>query len=157
MAAEKITNPQKLRHWPYPMETDYVYTLGVAGERFFREIKEKSRIMGAKCKRCNLVYLPPRLYCERCFDKLEEWIDVGTKGEVYTYTIMHYDENGEKLEKPVVYAFIKISGTHGGIIHKLGDVAFENVEIGMPVVAVFKPKNQREGTVNDIKYFKPAK
>jgi len=47
------------------------------------------------------------------------------------------DEHGEKLEKPVIYAFIKFEGKFGGLIHRLGEVKPEEVEIGMLVETVF--------------------
>jgi len=45
MSTEHITNPLKLRHWHDHMEPDYAYTLGIARERFFKEIKENGRII----------------------------------------------------------------------------------------------------------------
>jgi hypothetical protein len=155
MAIEKIRDLRQLRHWPSHMETDYIYTLGLAGERFFKEIKENGRIMGTRCKRCNLTYVPPRIYCERCFEKLEEWIEVSPRGTVYTFTIAHIDINGSKLEQPTIYAVIKIYGANGGLVHKIGEVSPKDVKIGMQVEAVFKPKEEREGSINDIKHFKP--
>ena len=155
MSREISTCPLRLRHYPGHLEPEYAYTLGIAGERFFREIKENARIMGAKCKKCGRIYVPPKLYCEECFEKLEEWVDVGTKGTVYTFTIAFLDEHGEKLEKPEIYALIKFKGTYGGIVHRLGEVKPENVRIGMKVQAVFKPLTERKGTINDIAYFKP--
>jgi len=157
MTLEKVRDIQEIRHWPGHMETDYIYTLGVAGERFFLEIKKNGKIMGAKCKQCGIVYVPPRLYCERCFEKLGEWINVGNKGTVYTYTVAHIDLNGAKLKEPTIHAMIKIDGTDGGLIHKLGEIDPQKVKIGMKVEAVFKPKEKREGSINDIKYFKPTK
>jgi len=157
MSLEKITNPLRTRHWLGDMEADYVYTLGVVGERFFKEIKENGRIMGAKCPRCNIVYLPPRLYCEKCFEKLEEWVDIGKKGVIHTFTVATIDVDGSKLEKPVIYALIKFDGAHGGIIHKIGETEPEKVKIGMKVEAVFKPPSERKASINDIEYFKPAK
>ena len=32
------------------------YTYGIAGERFFREIKDNGRLMGTKCQKCQLIY-----------------------------------------------------------------------------------------------------
>jgi len=157
MTLEKISDAQQIRHWPGHMETDYIYTMGVAGERFFNEIKKNGKILGAKCKKCGLVYVPPRMYCERCFEKLEQWLDVGKRGTVHTYTIAHIDLDGSKLKEPTVYAMIKIDGTDGGLIHKIGEVAQEKVKIGMKVEAVFKPKEKREGSINDIRHFKPTK
>ena len=157
MSIEKIQDPLEIRHWPDHMETDYLYTLGIAGERFFQEMKKSGKIMGAKCGKCGIVYVPPRIYCERCFAKLVDWINLGTKGTVYTYTVAHMDLDGAKLEKPTIYAMIKIDGSDGGLIHKLEGVDSDKVKIGMKVEAVFKPKEKREGSINDIKYFRPTK
>jgi hypothetical protein len=157
MSTEKIDDPREIRHWMGHMETDYTYTLGIAGDRFFKEMKEKARIMGAKCKKCDLLYVPPRLFCERCFEKLEDWVEVGREGVVHTYTVAHIDTDGSKLKAPITWAVIKIANAHGGLVHKLGEIDPENVEIGMPVEAVFKPKKEREGSMLDIKYFKPLK
>ncbi|MEM3731691.1 MAG: Zn-ribbon domain-containing OB-fold protein [Candidatus Bathyarchaeia archaeon] len=154
MSLEKITSPFGMRHWMGHMETDYFYTLGIAGERFFKEIKENGRIMGAKCPKCGVIFVPPKMYCEKCFEKLDEWVDVGKKGEIYTYTIAAVDIEGKKLEKPQIYALIKFEGTHGGLIHRIGET--EKVYMGMKVEAVLKPKSERKASINDIAYFKPS-
>jgi len=157
MTLEKLGDSREVKHWPGHMETDYVYTLGIAGERFFKEIKENGRIMGAKCNNCGLVYVPPRMYCERCFEELKDWLDVGKRGSVHTYTVAHIDLDGNRLKEPIIYAMVKIDGTDGGLVHKLGEVEPEDVKISMKVEAVFKEKAERTGSINDIKYFKPVK
>jgi len=43
-----------------------------------------------------------------------------------------------------------------GIMHLLGEVAPDDVKIGMRVKAVWKPPEEREGSILDIKYFKPV-
>jgi len=156
MSLDRITNPMHIRHWPGDMEADYIYTLGVAGERFFKEIKENEKIMGAKCPCCNIVYVPPRMYCEKCFAKLGEWVNVGKRGVVHTFTVATIDVDGKKLEKPMIYALIKFDGACGGLIHKIGETKPENVKIGLKVEAVFKPSHERKASINDIKYFKPT-
>ncbi|MBM3182664.1 MAG: Zn-ribbon domain-containing OB-fold protein [Chloroflexi bacterium] len=132
------------------------YTFGVAGERFFREIKDNARIMGATCKSCNLTYVPARLFCERCFNKLEDWVDVGKRGVVHTYTLSYLDLDENRLDKPVILAMVQLDGAYGGLVHRLGEVTPEKIRIGMPVEAVFKAKAEREGSILDIKYFKPC-
>lgn len=157
MTLEKLSDPREIRHWPGHMETDYIYTLGITGERFFQEIKKNGKIMGAKCKQCGIVYVPPRMYCERCFEKLQEWVNVGNRGKVHTYTVAYINLDGSKLKEPTIYAMIKINDAEGGLIHKLEGIDPERVQIGMKVEAVFKPKEKREGSINDIKHFKPIK
>ncbi len=100
--------------------------------------------------------MPPRIYCERCFEKLEEWIDVGTKGMIQTFTVAYVDVDGSKLKQPTIYAMIKINGTNGGLVHKIDEANLKDVKIGMQAEAVFKPKEEREGSINDIKHFKPT-
>lgn len=131
------------------------YTYGITGERFFREIKDNGRFMGALCQTCNLLYLPPRMYCERCFEELREWKEIKNEGEVYTYTISWLDLDGSRLQEPVIVALVKFEGVYGGIVHRIGEVNAQEVNIRMKVVAVFKEQDQREGSILDIKHFKP--
>jgi uncharacterized OB-fold protein len=100
--------------------------------------------------------VPPRLFCEQCFEKLDEWLEVGKRGEVHTYTVAHINIDGTKLKEPIIWAMIKIDEVHGGIVHKLGEVNPKDVKIGMRVEAVFKDKKERTGSMLDIKYFKPV-
>jgi uncharacterized OB-fold protein len=130
------------------------YTYGLAGEKFFRTIKDEGRILGTYCPDCDHTYVPATIFCERCLGKLEKWVDVGTKGDVVTYTILNIDLDGTPLEKPEVIALVHFAD--GGLIHRLGEVELDEVEIGMTVEAVFKPKDERVGSILDIQYFKPV-
>lgn len=169
MPVEKVTQVDQTKPWYGALSSKYgkalleapepglygQYTYGIAGERFFREIKDNAKILGTKCPKCGLIYLPPRIYCERCFNGLEEWIEIKNEGEIYTYTIGWVDLDGSRLQEPVIIALVKFNGIYGGIIHRIDEVSAQEVNIGMKVVAVFKEKDEREGSILDIKYFKP--
>jgi uncharacterized OB-fold protein len=130
------------------------YTFGLAGEKFFRTLKDEARILGTYCPDCDHTYVPATVFCERCLGKLDTWIDVGTQGEVVTFTFLNVGLDGTPLEYPEVIAFVRFAD--GGLIHHLGEVELEQVEIGMIVEAVFKPKVDRVGSILDIEYFKPV-
>lgn len=132
------------------------YTVGIAGERFFREILENANLLGTRCTECDIVYVPPRMYCEQCFAHLEEWVDVPATGYVHTYTVVHIDLDGNPLPEPRMVAFVHLDGTDGGLVHFLDEVDPDEVCIGMCVEAVFKDEDERKGGINDIAYFKPA-
>lgn len=153
---ERITKVGDAQVWYDNMPVESVYTVGIAGEKFLRAIKDQGAIMGTVCPTCNLTYLPPMMYCERCFAELEEWVEVGTKGTVYAYTILGVSLEEEPLEEPQILALIRMEGVHGGLVQRLGEVKPEDVEIGMAVEAIFKPQKQREGSILDIEYFKPV-
>jgi uncharacterized OB-fold protein len=130
------------------------YTYGLAGERFFRAIKDDGQILGTRCLHCERIYVPAALFCERCLAQLDEWVDVGTTGELHTFTLLYQDYDGSEREAPQIVAFISLGD--GGLVHQLGEVALEDLEIGMQVEAVFKPPNERSGSILDIAYFKPV-
>jgi len=153
---ERITKVDDARVWYDDMPIESVYTVGIAGERFFRAIKDRGAITGTVCPTCDLTYLPPVMYCERCFAELDEWVELSTKGTVYTHTVLRLSLEEETLEEPQILALIRMEGVHGGLVHRLGEVNPEEVEFGMAVEAVFSPQNQREGSILDIEYFKPV-
>ena len=154
---ERLQKTTDITYWEGQIPMSYIYTVGRAGEKFFREMME-GKIFGAKCDACNTIYVPPRIYCEKCFARLEDhYVDVGTRGTVHTFTRCYETYQGRRKENPSILAVIRIDGTQGGFIHWLGEVDFSDVTIGMPVEAVFKPERDREGSVLDILYFKPVR
>lgn len=151
---QKVTD---VTYWEGQIPMSYIYTVGRAGEKFFREIIN-GKIFGVKCNQCNIIYVPPRIYCEKCFERLEDnYLEVGTKGKVHTFTQCYETYDGLRKETPSIVAVIRLDGTEGGLVHWLGEVEFKEVYFGMPVEAVFKDKKEREGSILDIKYFKPIK
>ena len=68
-----------------------VYTVGIAGERFFRALKDEGKIMGTRCARCDVMYVPGRLYCEQCFSHLDDaaWFDAGSADAIAIRSMMY--------------------------------------------------------------------
>jgi len=148
---ERDFNAPHAWHGDLPVTSRYTY--GLAGERFFRAIKDEGRIFGTHCPRCNRTYVPATSFCERCLGELTEWVDVGTSGQVYSYTLLYENYDGSPRKEPEVVVFIRFAD--GGFIHLLREVPIEAVEFGMTVQAVFKPQVERIGSISDILYFKP--
>jgi uncharacterized OB-fold protein len=138
------------------MPTEGRYTLGIPGEKFFREIKENGQLTATVCLDCDITYVPPRLYCEECFAQLDDWVDVDPLGRVHTFTVVHWSLDEEPLLKPRIMAFVHLDETDGGLVHNLGEVVPEEVFLGMRVEAVFKEKEERTGSITDIEYFRPV-
>jgi uncharacterized OB-fold protein len=147
-------NPLKEGAWQGELPVTSRYTFGLAGERFYRAIKDEGKILGTKCSNCDHTYVPATLFCERCMHELDNWIDVGTTGEVYTYTMLYEDMDGNRMKNPEIIAFIKFGD--GGLVHRLGEIDQDDLVIGLQVEAVFKSKAEREGSIQDINYFRPV-
>lgn len=129
------------------------YSAGGVASRFLIGLRDNKKIMGIKCPTCNRVYVPPRSTCKGCFGQLDEWVEVSDEGTLLTYTIVYQPEPPQPVEPPIAYGIIQLDGADTGFIHLLGGVDFEQLRIGMKVQAVFK--EEREGSILDIKYFKP--
>ena len=152
---QKVDKLHEALAWKGDIPIRSRYTAGVAGERFLREIKDNARFMGTRCDTCDLVYVPAVMFCERCFSQLEEWLEVPSQGTVFTYTVLYRDLDDRPLDPPAILAYVELYGTDGGLVHYLGDVDPEEVEIGMEVEAVFKDPAERQGSILDIAYFRP--
>jgi hypothetical protein len=102
------------------------------------------------------VLVPPRMFCERCFRPTDAWQFVQDSGSVNTYSLSHLRWDASRVEEPILVAVIEIDGSsQGGLLHYLGDVRPEEIHIGMKVKAVWKPAEEREGSILDIRHFRP--
>jgi len=144
--------PNAPQAWFGELPVSNRYTYGLAGERFFRTIKEEGRITGTYCQKCDHTYVPAVQFCEKCLGELSDWVDVDAVGELHTFTLLYEAYGGARLDKPEIVAFVVFGD--GGLIHRLREVDPDDIYFGMPVEAVFKPKEQRVGSILDIAYFR---
>jgi uncharacterized OB-fold protein len=136
------------------LQVPYRYSLGVTAGRFFAEIRDNRRIQGIRCPACGLVYVPPRSTCGRCFSVLHEWVEVGPRGTLETYTRIRYQTSVQPVVAPFFYGIIKLDGGDTGLPHLIGDTRGKEPRIGMRLQAVFKEK--RAGNMLDILHFRPV-
>ena len=153
---DRTTDARKFRHWEGNVEADYIYTSGVAGERFFVALRDDGRMLASRCPACKLDYLPPRMFCEDCFAELTEYVDAPQAGRVSAVTLAHVDRTGTKLSNPQVWAFVTFEGIRGGLVHRLL-VTPKQARAGMAVRAKLKPRDARTGTIVDIEGFEPVR
>ncbi len=132
------------------------YTAGLAGERFLRAIQERAVLLGVHCPNCELTMVPPSVYCANCFEPVDDWVELPSRGKVQTFTVLHLDPDGATTESPEMVALVRIDGATGGLVHRLGEVAPDEAQIGMAVEPVFKEPRDRQGSILDILYFRPV-
>ena len=85
---------------------------------------------------------------------MEDWREVGPGGMLETYTVPAYREDIHPDESPLAFGIVKLDGADTGLTHLIG--GFENgaLKCGLRVEAVFK--EQRQGNILDIRYFRPV-
>jgi len=153
---DRTTDARRFRQWEGNMEADYIYTSGVAGERFFVALRDGGKMLASRCVACNLDYLPPRLFCEDCFAELSEFVDVPPEGRVAAVTMAHLDRRGTPLSRPQVWALVTFEGIRGGLVHRLL-VPPAKARVGLAVRAKLKARGDRVGAITDIEGFEPVR
>ncbi len=137
----------------------YSWDEGVAIGRYLTELKN-GKIIARKCCECERTMIPPRMFCELCYRPTDEWVFTKDTGTINTFSLCNVNWDASRLkddEPRHLPAVIEIDGASEGmgILHKLGEVDPKDIKIGMKVKAVWKPENERTGSITDIKYFKP--
>lgn len=144
-------------------KAEYEFDAGVAIGQFLHGLKD-GKLMGRKCNECGRIVIPPRMFCELCFRRNDEWVELLNTGRVNTFSVSFVNWDASRRTVPQVPAVIDIDGTNPsmGILHLLGeagetlDEVMRRIKIGMQVEAVWKPAEQREGAITDILYFRPV-
>ena len=164
----------KIKHWPgtglgnrdieegkvltvkYKPRAEYAWDAGMAISRYLEELKA-GRLIARKCNQCERILIPPRMFCEECFVPTDSWVYVQDTGTVNTFSICHVRWDVVRLSEPQLPAVIHVDGASlgMGILHLLGEVDPQDVSIGLRVKAVWKEPSQREGSITDIRYWKP--
>lgn len=137
----------------------YAWDNGV-GIGIYLENMKQGRIIGAVCEKCNRLMIPARAFCELCFRSTDRFEPVADTGTINTFSISRVDwkagrlPEGERYHTPAV---IEIDGASQGqgLMHMINEIDPEKIKIGMRVKAVWKPAEQRTGSITDILYFKP--
>jgi uncharacterized OB-fold protein len=138
-----------------PLDVRYAWDPGSAVGAFLDGLRD-GRILATTCTSCGRTLVPPRAFCERCFRATDAWTALEPVGSVETFSICHVTWDMRPLAEPELPAVIRIEGaSDGGFLHKLGEIAPDDVQIGMQVEAVWRPMDARTGSILDIAYFRP--
>jgi uncharacterized OB-fold protein len=136
---------------PSRITIPFSYTAGRVASRFFVELRDNKRIMAVRCPACKRVLVPPQLVCVECYEKTEDWIEVGPEGELINYTVVMQPEAHYPVEAPFVVGIIRLDGADTYFLHHIGEPQ-ERLSIGARVVAQFA--DERVGSIWDISCFK---
>jgi uncharacterized OB-fold protein len=55
----------------------------------FWERLAEGRFITTSCRSCNSMTFPPKAFCPGCWSKHVEWIDLPTRGRIYSQTKVH--------------------------------------------------------------------
>ena len=134
----------------------YSWDAGVAISRYLQELKA-GRLVGRSCPECRRIMIPPRMFCEQCFYPTDRWVELEDTGTIITFSLCYVTWDMVRVKEPQIPIVVAIDGASPGmgILHLLDEVDPQAVKVGMRVQAVWKPAEERTGSITDIAYFKP--
>jgi uncharacterized OB-fold protein len=112
-----------------------LYNPAISGP--FWEAAKRHELILPRCKTCSEVFFYPREVCPTCLSAALDWTPASGKGRVYSYTVVHQPAHPAfREDAPYFYAMIQLD-EGPRMIGNLIDCALDEVEIDMPVTAVF--------------------
>lgn len=104
-------------------------------EEFYRFAGEK-RLMAARCNKCGELLLPPKPMCTKCLSTDLKWVELGKRGELLTYTVIHVAPTQFQSVVPYVVGVVKLKDglKLPGMIRGIEP---EEIEVGMKLEVNF--------------------
>ncbi len=135
---------------PDKMEIFFKYSYG-RQSRFFRELRENKRILGAKCAKCGKVFCPPRADCHICYEPTG-WVELSGKGTIISYTVQYVSTSAFVKKVPFICCYVRLDGSDSLLMTNMEMDDVGRCSCGMRVEAVFR--DERHGTITDF-FFRP--
>jgi uncharacterized OB-fold protein len=160
-------SPEELIRVPFRLTQRWREPAGIYVNRFFLKMRDKKELWAIKCPQCGAIWLPPEILCAKCNieieDKEENWVKLGNKGTlIHAYHVTGAREvdpstgwqSAGQMTNPI--GFIRPDGGNEWTLHchALDAEDLSNVLPGMRVEAVWRPRQERTGTIQDIKFWR---
>ena len=137
-----------------PARIEYLYTPGLASTRFLRALEQK-RIVGERCPVTHDVYVPPRGMSPVVGLPTTEQVEVGPKGTITTFCVVHIGFGVNAPPTPFVSALVLPDGAAISLYGTVLEIPIEEIHIGMRVEPVWAPDEELTTSFENIRYWRP--
>lgn len=133
----------------------YLHHAGDYKARFLRALKDK-KILGSRCSVTGKVFVPPLVNSAESFAPADEFVEVPGRGVVTTFCIVNIPVIGRDVKLPYVAASVALDGASLSMFCSIQECEPGDVRMGMRVEVVWKPDGERQGSFDDMLYFRPT-
>lgn len=137
-----------------PSRVEYRMRAGRATSRFLEGL-EQGRILGHRCGVCGKVYVPMRGLCPADGVPTTQEVEVAHTGTVTTFAVNNIPDP-RAPEVPFVSAHVLLDGADVPVLALVGGLPAAEVRMGMRVRAAWLPREQRQRSMSNIKWFEPT-
>jgi hypothetical protein len=96
----------------------------------FIDYLEQGKVMGTRCRDCNIHFFPPRAHCYQCLGSNMEWFEISDSGELVTFSKLQFAPVGFENDVPYTIGVIDF-GDYKVFGRVADDIPEEELEIGM--------------------------
>jgi len=132
---------------------EYRLRAGRAQERFLEGIAE-GRILGHRCGVCGQVIVPMKGMCSKDGVPTTEEVELPDTGTVTTFAVNNLPDP-RAPEVPFVSAYVLLDGAGMPMLALVAGIPADRVRMGMRVKAAWRPREEWEKSMANIKWFEP--
>lgn len=138
-----------------PISLRYTHSASAEESRYLRALAA-GKIIGQRCPACGKVYVPPRGACPTCGVPTATDVELADTGTVTTFCVVNVPFQGQRVPVPYVAASVLLDGADIPFQHLILGCDAEDVRMGMRVRAVWRPREERGTTAENISHFEPS-
>ncbi len=121
----------------------------------FYNFVSAGKLMGAKCRRCGRLLVPPKPMCSACFSTDLEWKELPREGTLQTYTVIHVSPKQFQGLVPYAVGIVKLEDD-AQLPGMIRGVPPDKLKVGMSLTVDFeKTAHPEEWPRWPRYYFKP--
>jgi len=149
-----IGNIEPVQRIRVPAAMTYDYTPGEAPTRFLMGLAEK-KILGEKCPVTGDVYVPPRGMSPAVGLPTSEQVEVGPKGSITSFCVVHIGFGVNAPPTPFVSALVLPDGAAVSVYGTVLEIPHDQVRIGMRVEPVWADDADLAPSFESIRHWRP--
>ncbi|ORM35132.1 OB-fold nucleic acid binding domain-containing protein [Williamsia sp. 1135] len=138
-----------------PLGLTIDHTASVEETWYLQGLKE-GRLYGGRTGPDAPVYFPPRGADPTDGHPTAERVEISDKGVITTFCIVNVPFLGQQIKPPYVAAYVLLDGSDIPFLHLILDVEAADVNMGMRVEAVWRPREEWDHTLRNISHFRPS-
>jgi uncharacterized OB-fold protein len=127
----------------------------------YEQFLNEEKLMGSRCKKCGVLFVPPRSICIKCYDNEMEWIEMKGKGRLAAFTCVAVGppfmvEEGYNRQHPYVSGVVALEGGTRVVarIEGVDGSKPETIKIGTPLQVEFLHRGEGDN-LKTFLAFKP--
>ena len=136
-------------------------------ERTFSDISygrflNEEKLMGSKCQKCGILFVPPRPICTKCYSSEMDWVETKGEGKLAAFTCIAVGppfmiKEGYDRQHPYCSGVVELAEGVRVVarIEGVDTTKPETINVGMPLTIEFLHRGEGENLKTYLA-FKPA-